>query len=245
MDERQLLERYEALGNEHDFLAAKPLFERALAERPDADLLLQYGYLLECHGRNELRQAVAQYEQAIELDPHADKPVYQLISAYSGLREPERAVALCETRLAAAPSDLREHRFLASAYLLGAEKVIAIDRFPYRLDMAKERAGAAETINYEQVGVREALLEMTGGRGPDKCIDAVGMEAHGHPAVYAWDIANEADNFLPDPSPDAAWLWNLLLCDEVRRIALVSLRDKQTDAEQFRRIARREQRKAS
>ncbi len=54
MDKRQLLERYEALGNEHDFLAAKPLFERALAERPDADLLLQYGYLLECHGRNEL-----------------------------------------------------------------------------------------------------------------------------------------------------------------------------------------------
>jgi tetratricopeptide (TPR) repeat protein len=118
MDEQQLLERYEALGNEHDYLAAKPLFERALAERPDAELLLQYGYLLECHGRNELRQAVAQYEQAIELDPHADKPVYQLISAYAGLREPERAVALCEARLAAAPRDLREHRFLASAYLL-------------------------------------------------------------------------------------------------------------------------------
>lgn len=118
MDEQQLLERYEALGNEHDYLAAKPLFERALAERPDAELLLQYGYLLECHGRNELRQAVAQYEQAIELDAQADKPVYQLISAYAGLREPERAVALCEARLAAAPSDLREHRFLASAYLL-------------------------------------------------------------------------------------------------------------------------------
>jgi len=128
MDKRQLLESYEALGNEHDFLAAKPLFERALAERPDADVLLQYGYLLECHGRNELRQAVEQYEQAIELDPHADKPVYQLISAYSGLREPERAVALCEKRLAAAPDDLREHRFLASAYLLARsyEKATAI-----------------------------------------------------------------------------------------------------------------------
>jgi tetratricopeptide (TPR) repeat protein len=121
MDERQLLERYEALGNEHDFLAARPLFERALAERPDADLLLRYGYLLECHGRNELRQAVEQYERAIELDPDADKPIYQLISAYTGLREPERAVALCEERLAAAPSDLREHRFLASAYLLARD----------------------------------------------------------------------------------------------------------------------------
>ena len=121
MDERQLLERYEALGNEHDFLAAKPLFERAIAERPDADLLLQYGYLLECHGRNELRQAVAQYERAIDLDPHSDKPVYQLISACTGLREPERAVAYCEARLAAAPTELREHRFLASAYLLARD----------------------------------------------------------------------------------------------------------------------------
>jgi threonine dehydrogenase-like Zn-dependent dehydrogenase len=81
---------------------------------------------------------------------------------------------------------------IASAYLLGAEKVIAIDRFEYRLRMAKDRAGAAETINYEKVSVREALLEMTGGRGPDKCIDAVGMEAHGHPAVYAYDRAKQA-----------------------------------------------------
>jgi tetratricopeptide (TPR) repeat protein len=121
MDERQLLERYEALGDEHDYLAAKPLFERALAERSDTDLLLQYGYLLECHGRNELRQAVGKYEQAIELNPQADKPVYQLISAYTGLREPERAVALSEARLAAAPGDLREHRFLASAYLLACD----------------------------------------------------------------------------------------------------------------------------
>jgi threonine dehydrogenase-like Zn-dependent dehydrogenase len=81
---------------------------------------------------------------------------------------------------------------IASAYLLGAAKVIAIDRFEYRLRMAKERAGAAEVINYEEVSVREALLEMTGGRGPDKCIDAVGMEAHGHPVVYAYDRAKQA-----------------------------------------------------
>lgn len=81
---------------------------------------------------------------------------------------------------------------IASAYLLGAERVIAIDRFPYRLQMAKERAGAAETINYEEVSVRESLLEMTGGRGPDKCIDAVGMEAHGHPVVYAYDRVKQA-----------------------------------------------------
>ena len=66
-----------------------------------------------------------------------------------------------------------------SAYLLGAERVIAIDRFPERLRMAREHVGS-ETINYTEVdSVLETLKEMTGGRGPDACIDAVGMEAHG------------------------------------------------------------------
>ncbi|MFL6531652.1 MAG: zinc-dependent alcohol dehydrogenase [Chthoniobacterales bacterium] len=67
---------------------------------------------------------------------------------------------------------------IKSAYLLGAERVIAIDRFPERLRMASEKAGA-QTINYEEVTPLEVLNDMTGGRGPDKCIDAVGMEAHG------------------------------------------------------------------
>jgi len=81
---------------------------------------------------------------------------------------------------------------IASAYLLGASRVIAIDRFDYRLRIAKERAGAAETINYEQESVLERLKELTGGRGPDACIDAVGMEAHGHTAIYAYDRAKQA-----------------------------------------------------
>jgi threonine dehydrogenase-like Zn-dependent dehydrogenase len=80
---------------------------------------------------------------------------------------------------------------MKSAYLLGAERVIAIDRFPYRLQMAAERTGAV-AINYEKTSVLEALKEMTGGRGPDKCIDAVGMEAHGHGFVYAYDRAKQA-----------------------------------------------------
>lgn len=67
---------------------------------------------------------------------------------------------------------------IKSAYLLGADRVIAIDRIPERLQMAKEQ-GKAEIINYEQVDAGEALNEMTGGRGPDACLDAVGMEAHG------------------------------------------------------------------
>jgi threonine dehydrogenase-like Zn-dependent dehydrogenase len=81
---------------------------------------------------------------------------------------------------------------IASANLLGAERVIAIDRFKYRLDMARERAGALDTINYEEVNVQDALLELTGGRGPDRCIDAVGMEAHGHGVTYAYDRAKQA-----------------------------------------------------
>jgi threonine dehydrogenase-like Zn-dependent dehydrogenase len=67
---------------------------------------------------------------------------------------------------------------IKSAFMQGAERVIAIDRFPRRLRMAYESSNA-ETIDYEHEDVGEALLEMTGGRGPDVCIEAVGMEAHG------------------------------------------------------------------
>jgi tetratricopeptide (TPR) repeat protein len=117
VDKREILERYEALGDEPDFLAATPLYEQALEEAEDARDLCDFGYLLECHGRSELRRAVALYERAIELDPDFDKPHYQLISARAGLREPELAVDLYERRLAASPGDVREHRFLARAYL--------------------------------------------------------------------------------------------------------------------------------
>jgi threonine dehydrogenase-like Zn-dependent dehydrogenase len=75
---------------------------------------------------------------------------------------------------------------IKSAYLLGAEMVIAIDRFPERLRMARDD-GKAYTLNYEEVNVYEALNELTGGRGPDACIDAVGMEAHAPGLVGAYD----------------------------------------------------------
>ena len=81
---------------------------------------------------------------------------------------------------------------IASARLLGAERIIAIDRFPYRLRMALEKAGATDAINYEETDVHEALREMTGGRGPDACIDAVGLEAHAHGPLYALDRAKQA-----------------------------------------------------
>lgn len=75
---------------------------------------------------------------------------------------------------------------IRSAYLMGAERVIAIDRFADRLALAERKAGAI-TINYETTDVHEALLELTGGRGPDRCIDAVGMEAHGTGIEHAYD----------------------------------------------------------
>jgi threonine dehydrogenase-like Zn-dependent dehydrogenase len=78
-----------------------------------------------------------------------------------------------------------------SAYLLGAERVIAIDRFPERLRLAREKA-KAETINYEEIKTYNALNEMTGGRGPDACIDAVGMEGHSHGPVYLYDRLKQA-----------------------------------------------------
>lgn len=80
---------------------------------------------------------------------------------------------------------------IKSAYLLGAEKVIAIDRFPERLQMAKTQCNA-EVINYEEVDAGDALKEMTGGRGPDACIDAVGLEAHGTGLVGFYDEVKQS-----------------------------------------------------
>jgi threonine dehydrogenase-like Zn-dependent dehydrogenase len=80
---------------------------------------------------------------------------------------------------------------IKSAYMLGAERVIAIDRFDYRLRIAHDRAGA-DVLNYEEVNVFEALKEMTGGRGPDHCIDAVGMEGHAPGLSYAYDRVKTA-----------------------------------------------------
>ncbi len=81
---------------------------------------------------------------------------------------------------------------MASAKLLGAERVIAIDRVPERLAMAANRAGATDTINYEAQDVMETLKELTGGVGPDACIDAVGMEAHAPGIMYAYDRFKQA-----------------------------------------------------
>ncbi|MGE5524017.1 MAG: zinc-dependent alcohol dehydrogenase [Rhodospirillaceae bacterium] len=81
---------------------------------------------------------------------------------------------------------------IASARMLGAERIIAIDRFPERLAMARDKAGATESINYEQVDVYDTLMDLTGGVGPDACIDAVGTEAHMPGPLYAYDRFKQA-----------------------------------------------------
>jgi threonine dehydrogenase-like Zn-dependent dehydrogenase len=86
---------------------------------------------------------------------------------------------------------------IRSAFLLGAEKVIAIDRFPERLSLA--RKAKADVLNYNEVDdVVEELRWMTGGRGPDACIDAVGMESHGHSATAFYDRAKQATMLSSD-----------------------------------------------
>jgi threonine dehydrogenase-like Zn-dependent dehydrogenase len=77
---------------------------------------------------------------------------------------------------------------IKSAYMLGAERVIGIDRLPERLRLARDEGGA-EVLNYDEVDVVEALKTLTGGRGPDHCIDAVGLEAHGATLDALYDVA--------------------------------------------------------
>src|SRR5947209_7764810 len=83
---------------------------------------------------------------------------------------------------------------IASAVMMGAERVIAIDQYDYRLQMAVNKARATDTINFaENPDIVEQLKELTGGRGPDAVIDAVGMEAaHGHAALHAVERAKQA-----------------------------------------------------
>ena len=80
----------------------------------------------------------------------------------------------------------------ASAFLLGAHRVVVIDRFDDRLAVVR-RGTRAETLHYERDDVRDSLKEMTGGRGPDAVIDCVGLEAHhSNPALHAYDRTKQA-----------------------------------------------------
>lgn len=127
MDKDELLERYEALGDGDDFLAAKPLFEAEIQrleeseaglQGPDAARLLrQYGYLLNCHGRITIRRAIEQYQRSIDLGWDDDQVQYMWIGAKATLDEADDAITRYTQRVAASPGDARQLRFLAHAYL--------------------------------------------------------------------------------------------------------------------------------
>ncbi len=97
---------------------------------------------------------------------------------------------------------------IKSAFMLGAGRVIAIDRFDYRLEMA--RASGAETVNYEPIkDLNDHLKQMTDGRGPDSCIDAVGMEAHATGIEGAYDRVGQ---FIKLETDRPAVLRDVIMC---------------------------------
>lgn len=135
--------------------------------------------------------------------PFADSGLLRLPESVSD----EKAVLLCDVfptgYMAAENCSIQEGDTVAvwgagpvgllamkSAFFLGAERVIAIDRFPERLGLASRFAGAT-TLDYERVDLGEALRDITGGMGPDACIDAVGMEAHGKGHGRAFDAIRQ------------------------------------------------------
>jgi tetratricopeptide (TPR) repeat protein len=151
MDKDELLERYEALGEDEDFLAAKPLFEAEIKRQEDSEaglrgpgaarLLRQYGYLLNCHGRIVIRRAIEQYQRSIGLDPDDDQAHYQWIGAKATLDEAEDAIIRYQARTAAAPGDVRELRFLSLAYLAAKEFTAAQGVIDAGLAVAPDDAG--------------------------------------------------------------------------------------------------------
>ncbi len=87
------------------------------------------------------------------------------------------------------------------AFVLGAERVVSIDHYPHRLRHVREKTGA-EVINFDEQDVYETLRDLTGGRGPDACVDCVGLEAHGHGLGAIYDYA-KAKMFLATDRPNA------------------------------------------
>jgi threonine dehydrogenase-like Zn-dependent dehydrogenase len=105
---------------------------------------------------------------------------------------------------------------IQSAKIMGAHRVIAIDHYPHRLELAKQMG--AEILDYREVDVREALDEMTGGIGPDACIDCVGMESHGLTIDNIADTL-KAHTFLGTERPHALRQM-ILACRKGGRISI-------------------------
>jgi len=110
------------------------------------------GNLLECHARNQLRQAVAQYERAIERNPDGSKAHYQLIGARAGLLEPEIPISTYQRRLAGSPNDLISHRQLAAAYLAAHQYANAQRVIDDGLALAPDDAALVESRGAVRAG---------------------------------------------------------------------------------------------
>jgi threonine dehydrogenase-like Zn-dependent dehydrogenase len=101
---------------------------------------------------------------------------------------------------------------IKSAFLLGAEKVVGIDSVPERLRLAEDQSNA-DTINMDKVdSVVDVLMEMTGGRGPDRCIDAVGMEADGHTHAIQFAYDRIKQTFMAETDRPIALRQAMLSC---------------------------------
>lgn len=211
MDKDELLERYEALGKNEDFLAAKPLFEAEIRRREqsqaglrgpdDARLLRQYGYLLNCHGRIALRRAVEQYQRSIDLGWDDNQVQHMWIGAKATLDEADDAIARYRARVAAAPEDVRELRFLARAYLAAKD-----------FDAASVVIDTGLTLAPDDAGLIEARGEVKVHRGdPDGAL-ADWRRAHelgpeNFSMVYASAFLLEREGRLAE----AAGAWRLIL----------------------------------
>jgi tetratricopeptide (TPR) repeat protein len=183
MEKEELLERYEAYGDESVYADARGLYERSLTGGGDPRTLTEFGYLQECHGRLSIRAAVDCYEQAIDADPQYDKPHWQLIHAMATLGQADQAVERYRQRLAADPADPRAHRFLAAAYLLARDY---------------ERAGQVIRAGLELAPDDPSLTEQQG--------DLSGATGHPDDALACWQRAYALDPGNLSPRYSAAFL---------------------------------------
>ena len=179
MDERELLDLYEARGGEELYDAAKVAYDAALAEAPEDPLLLRdYGYLLECHGRRTLEAALAAYERALELDPGSEKTLLQLLHAQASLGRHDEAIARCLH-----PDDAFGHRCLATAYLGAGDLARAAQTVADGLALAPGDAG---------------LIELDG--------DVLARTGNPEEALTRWRRALELDPGNLSPSYSSAFL---------------------------------------
>jgi tetratricopeptide (TPR) repeat protein len=184
MRKEELLDRYETTGDETAYIEAKRLYQEALARSgDDARLLFEYGYLNECHGRFALRSARRCYERAVVADPGWEKSRQQLIWVSAALSETSQAIDFHKARLADAPEDLREYRYLAQAYTLAHQ----YDEAQRVLDAGLQLAPQDAQLLYQQGEILAAI-----GRPED--------------ALATWQQVYELDAELIDPHYSAAFL---------------------------------------